>query len=134
MTPAATTTACQASRRRARTVRPLVSARNSGIVPIGSMITTRVTNTSVNSFTSNGEWCMARRGYRRAHSARLSPFESGRLGQRSQPGRQRAERELGLDVAVTQIAEADGVVEQQPGGRGPDQRPQPQPLRLADEH
>ena len=53
MTAIATTTACHASRLRARDVRPLVKPRNNGIVPTGSMITSSVTKTSVNSLTWN---------------------------------------------------------------------------------
>ena len=49
MTPNDTVTACQAARRADAGERPRVSDRKIGMVPIGSMITNSVTNTSVSS-------------------------------------------------------------------------------------
>src|SRR4051795_4195562 len=106
MTATATRTACQASRRRARALRPLVSARNSGIVPTGSMITTSVTNTDVNSLRSKAS-CMAWRGYPGTPAASGTAPSSGDAGRSAEAGRHRAEGQLGLDVAVTEIAELE---------------------------
>src|SRR3954467_8400477 len=131
MTATATRTACQASRRRARALRPLVSARNSGMVPTGSMITTSVTNTDVNSLRSKAS-CMAWRGYPGGPAASgMAP--SGDARRSAEAGRHRAEGQLGLDVAVTQVAELERVVEQHTRRGRPDQRPEPQRLGLADE-
>src|ERR1700761_3167144 len=52
ITPKATAAACQASLCRVRADRPRVRPRNSGTVPAGSMITSRVTKTSVKNFTA----------------------------------------------------------------------------------
>src|SRR5437660_11573633 len=108
MTATATRTACQASRRRARALRPLVSARNSGMVPIGSMITTSVTNTDVNSLRSKAA-CMAWRGYPRG----VEPDRAARSGdpwwRGAEAGCDRAEGQLGLDVAIAQVAEVERV-------------------------
>src|SRR4051812_8257232 len=131
MTATATRTACQASRRRARALRPLVSARNSGIVPTGSMITTSVTNTDVNSLRSKAS-CMAWRGYP-GRPAASGKAPSGDARRSAEAGRHRAEGQLGLDVAVTEIAELQRVIQQHTCRRGPDQRPEPQCLGLADE-
>ena len=53
ITPNATIAACQASRWRARADRPRVSPRNTGTVPGGSMITSKVTKTSVKNFMAS---------------------------------------------------------------------------------
>src|ERR1700744_545344 len=52
ITPKPTAAACQASLCRVRADRPRVRPRNSGTVPAGSMITSRVTKTSVKNFTA----------------------------------------------------------------------------------
>src|SRR4051812_9636158 len=126
----ATTTACQARRRRARAERPLVSARNSGIVPTGSMMTTRVTKTSVNSFVENAP-CETAAAARTSTAPRLVVRLRSASGEAR---RHRAEGELGLDVPVPQVVQRQRVVEQDTRARRPDQRPQPQALGLADEH
>src|SRR4051794_8779219 len=109
MTATATRTACQASRRRARLLRPLVNARNSGMVPTGSMMTTSVTNTDVNNLRSKAS-CMAWRGYLRRRAGRgRSGLGDARGGAEARG--HRAEGQLGLDVAVPKIAELQRVIE-----------------------
>src|SRR5271154_6808301 len=118
MTAIATKTACQACRWRALRDRPLVNARNNGTVPIGSMMTSSVTKTSVNSLVWNAKWCTP-----------LNATDSELLGRCGQSRRERPKLKIEIGHPVAHVTERQVVIHQHAGRRRPHDGPQPQSHR-----
>ena len=91
ITENATTAACQASFLRVRADRPLVSPRNTGTIPGGSMITNSVTNACKKNVIA-APLPPASRGWSRG----------GRRGQRQQPLVLLRRRRLAAETAVVE--------------------------------